>query len=291
MYFGNFKRYEISKVSLLRVIFHEFPFNPTYAVVNPNWQISKLMKLYLLILLGFACLFIGCSSEELLIFGAMSLTDALTEVSQRFGTVQNVKVYCNFAGSSTLQRQIEKGAPADVFISASPKQIDALQGEGLLYEDSRRVILSNRLVLVAPVNSPLAMTNVQPLAQDAIRRIAIGEPNSVPAGIYGREALTHLGVWSIIQPKLIPSADVRSTLAYVESGEVDVGVVYQTDAGFSKKVRIIYQFPDSSHSPIVYPAAVLRNTGHKVLAQAFLDYLQTAEVTAIFEKYGFSVVK
>ena len=249
------------------------------------------MKLYLLILLGFACLFIGCSSEELVIFGAMSLTDALTEVSQRFGTVQNVKVYCNFAGSSTLQRQIEKGAPADVFISASPKQIDALQGEGLLYEDSRRVILSNRLVLVAPVNSPLAMTNVQPLAQDAIRRIAIGEPNSVPAGIYGREALTHLGVWSIIQPKLIPSADVRSTLAYVESGEVDVGIVYQTDAGLSKKVRIIYQFPDSSHSPIVYPAAVLRNTGHKVLAQAFLDYLQTAEVAAIFEKYGFSVVK
>ena len=249
------------------------------------------MKLYLLILLGFACLFIGCSSEELVIFGAMSLTDALTEVSQRFGVVRNVKVYCNFAGSSTLQRQIEKGAPADVFISASPKQIDALQGEGLLYEDSRRVILSNRLVLVAPVNSPLAMTDAGMLAQDEIRRIAIGEPNSVPAGIYGREALTHLGVWSVIQPKLIPSADVRSTLAYVESGEVDVGIVYQTDAGLSKKVRIIYQFPDSSHSPIVYPAAVLRNTGHKVLAQAFLDYLQTAEVAAIFEKYGFSVVK
>ena len=249
------------------------------------------MKLYLLILLGFACLFIGCSSEELVIFGAMSLTDALTEVSQRFGVVRNVKVYCNFAGSSTLQRQIEKGAPADVFISASSKQIDALQGKGLLYEDSRRVILSNRLVLVAPVNSPLAMTNVQPLVQDTIRRIAIGEPNSVPAGIYGREALTHLGIWDAVQPKLIPSADVRSTLAYVESGEVDVGVVYQTDAGFSKKVRIIYQFPDSSHSPIVYPAAVLRNTGHKVLAQAFLEYLQTAEVAAIFEKYGFSVVK
>ena len=249
------------------------------------------MKLYLLILLGFACLFIGCSSEELVIFGAMSLTDALTEVSQRFGAVRNVKVYCNFAGSSTLQRQIEKGAPADVFISASPKQIDALQGEGLLYEDSRRVILSNRLVLVAPVSSSLSMTDAGMLAQDEIRRIAIGEPNSVPAGIYGREALTHLGVWSVIQPKLIPSADVRSTLAYVESGEVDVGIVYQTDAGLSKKVRIIYQFPDSSHSPIVYPAAVLRNTGYQPLAQAFLDYLQTAEVAAIFEKYGFSVVK
>ena len=248
------------------------------------------MKPYLLILLSFAFLFIGCSGEELVIFGAMSLTDALTEVSQRFGAARNVKVYCNFAGSSTLQRQIEKGAPADVFISASPKQMNALQEVGLLYEGSRRAILSNRLVLVAPVDSSLAMTNVGLLVQDAIR-IAIGEPNSVPAGIYGREALTHLGVWDAVQPKLIPSADVRSTLAYVESGEVDVGVVYRTDAEISKKVEIIYEFPDSSHTPIVYPAAVLRNTGHKVLAQAFLEYLQTAEVTAIFAKYGFSVVK
>ena len=245
---------------------------------------------YLLILLSFACLFIGCSGEELVIFGAMSLTEALTEVSQRFGAARNVKVYCNFAGSSTLQRQIEKGAPADVFISASPKQIDALQDDGLLYEGSRQDILSNRLVLVAPVNSSLSITDAGQLAQDSIRRIAISEPSSVPAGIYGKEALTHLGVWEAVQPKLIPSADVRSTLAYVGFGEVDLGIVYQTDAAISRKVRIIYQFPDSSHSPIVYPAAVLRNTRHKTLAQAFLKYLQTAEVAAIFKKYGFSVV-
>ena len=249
------------------------------------------MKLYVLILLSFACLFIGCAGEELVIFGAMSLTDALTEVSQRFGASQNVKVYCNFAGSSTLQRQIEKGAPADVFFAASPKQMDALQQKGLIYEDSRRGILNNRLVLVAPVNRSVSLTDVRMLVQDTIRRIAIGEPNSVPAGIYGREALTQLGIWDAVQPKLIPTADVRSTLAYVESGEVDVGVVYQTDAAISKKVEIIYQFPDSSHSPIVYPAAVVQDTGRKVLAQAFLEYLQTAEVTAIFEKYSFSVVK
>ena len=227
----------------------------------------------------------------MIVFGAMSLTDALTEVSQRFGTAQNVKVYCNFAGSSTLQRQIEKGAPADVFVSASPNQMDALQQKGLIYEESRRGILNNRLVLVAPVNSSVSLTDVGMLPQGSIGRIAIGEPNSVPVGIYGREALMHLGVWTAVQPKLIPSADVRSTLAYVESGEVDVGIVYQTDAAISKKVRIIYQIPDSSHTPIVYPAAVLRDTGHKTLAQAFLEYLQTAEVAAIFEKYGFSVVK
>ena len=249
------------------------------------------MKSYLLILLSIVYLSVGCSGEELIIFGAMSLTDALTEISQRFGAVRNIEVYCNFAGSATLQRQIEKGAPADVFVSASVKQMNALQGKGLIHEDSRQAILNNRLVLIAPVNSPLIITNVEMLAQDTIQRVAIGEPNSVPAGIYGREALTHLGVWSAIQPKLIPSSDVRSTLAYVESGEVDVGVVYQTDAAISKKVKIVYQFPDSSHSPIVYPAALVRNTGHKVLAQAFLDYLQTPEVVTIFEKHGFSVVK
>ena len=246
---------------------------------------------YLLILLNFACLLIGCSGEELVIFGAMSLTDALTEISQRFGGERNVKVYCNFAGSSTLQRQIEKGAPADVFISASPKQIDALQQKGLLYEDSRQAILTNRLVLVAPVNSSLSMADVGLLSEDSIRRIAIGEPSSVPAGIYGREALARWGIWDSVQSKLIPSPDVRSTLAYVESGEVDVGVVYKTDADISKKVKIIYEFPGSSHTPIVYPAAILQDTGHKVLAHAFLDYLQTTEVAAIFEKYGFSVVK
>ena len=249
------------------------------------------MTPYLLILLSFAYLFIGCSGEELIIFSAMSLTDALTEVSQHFGAVRNVKVYCNFAGSATLQRQIEKGAPADVFISASPKQIDVLQQKGLIDKESRRAILNNRLVLVAPLNTALAMTDVGMLAQDAIRRIAIGEPHSVPAGIYGKEALTHLELWDAIQPKLIPTTDVRSALAYVEYGEVDVGIVYQTDARLSRKVKVVYQFPRSSHSPIVYPAATLRNTGHKVLAQEFLEYLQTAEVAAIFQKYGFSVVK
>lgn len=249
------------------------------------------MKSHLLILLSCASLFIGCSREELVVFGAMSLTDALTEVSQRFGEARQVKVYCNFAGSSTLQRQIEKGAPADLFISASPMQIDALQQKGLIDEGSHRAILTNRLVLVAPTDTSLVTTDVGPLTQDSIRRIAIGEPNSVPAGIYGKEALTHLGDWTALQPKLIPTTDVRSALTYVESGEVDVGIVYQTDAGLSQKIRILYQFPDSSHSPIVYPAAVLRNARHKGLAQTFLEYLQTAEIAEIFEKYGFSVVK
>ncbi|MCZ6681473.1 MAG: molybdate ABC transporter substrate-binding protein [Candidatus Poribacteria bacterium] len=267
------------------------------------------MKARLLLILSLVCLFLGCSGEkpheterlagkaqaqsrqaELLIFGAMSLTDALTEISQRFEAARNVKVYCSFAGSTTLQRQIEKGAPADVFISASPRQVDTLQQGGWIREDTRRSILYNQLVLVVPVNSSMTLNDLRTLTQPSIQRIAIGEPNSVPAGIYGKEALMHLGIWEVVQPKLVPGADVRATLAYVESGEVDVGIVYRTDAAISRKVKIVAQFPNSTHSPIVYPAAVIRDTAHEALARAFVTYLQTSEAAGIFEKYGFSVV-
>ena len=228
---------------------------------------------------------------DLIIFGAMSLTDALTEISRRFESERAGKVYCNFAGSSTLQRQIEKGAPADIFISASPKQVDALQAKGLVNEDTRRNVLNNNLVVVAPLRSSLTLTDPQMLAPASIKRIAIGEPNSVPAGIYAKEALMHSGIWDVVQPKLVHGADVRATLAYVESGEVDVGIVYKTDATISKKVKVLYQFPDSSHTPIVYPVVVIKETRDDVLAREFLAYLITSEAAGIFEKYGFSVVQ
>ena len=273
--------------------------------------LSKLMRsCFYFTVLSLVCLYTGCSGEEkpepdrrtaevpsqseqaeLIIFGAASLTDALTKISKEFELNRSVKVYCSFAASATLQRQIEKGAPADVFISASPNQVDGLQWEGWIYEDTRRVILTNQLVLVVPVDSSLTLNSARMLVQDAIKRIAIGEPNSVPAGIYGKEALTRLDIWAAVQPKLIPAADVRATLAYVEYDEVDVGIVYKTDAAISKKVKIIYEFPNSSHSPIRYPAAVIRYSAHEDLARAFLAYLETSEAATIFEKYGFSVMQ
>ena len=229
--------------------------------------------------------------EELIVFGAMSLTDALTEISERFQSETENRVYCNFAGSSTLQQQIEKGASADIFISASPKQVDALQIEGRIYGDTRRNLLTNSLVLIAHLKGLPSLSDPQTLAGATIKRIAIGEPNSVPAGIYGKEVLTRLGIWDVVQAKLVFGADVRATLAYVESGEVDMGIVYKTDAAISELVKVLYQFPNSSHSPLVYPAVVLKATKHKALAQEFLAYLGTSEASSIFEHYGFSVVQ
>ena len=254
----------------------------------------------------FVCAVAGCTNQEqerarterepnrvaeLTVFAAASLTDAITDISKSFESGRTVKVYTNFAGSQTLQVQIERGAPADLFISASPKQMEALEEKGAIHKASRRNLLRNSLVLVAPIRSSHQIEKLDELTSSRIRRIAIGEPNSVPAGIYGTEALNRLGIWSGVRPKLIPGTDVRSVLAYTEAGEVDFGIVYKTDASLSEKVRIAYEFPTSSHSPIVYPAAVIWGAKHEDLAHLFLRYLETSEVKRVFEKYGFSVVK
>lgn len=256
--------------------------------------------------LAFACSLLGCANQgqepartegkpertaELTVFAAASLTDAITEIARLFEDGQNVKVYTNFAGSQMLQIQIERGAPADLFVSASPKQMDALQKRDAIHESSRRNVLRNNLVLVAPVDASYQIQKPEELTGAHIRRIAIGEPNSVPAGGYAVEALKRLGIWSAVQSKLIPGADVRAVLAYTEAGEVDVGIVYKTDASVSEKVRIACEFPASSHSPIVYPAAVIRGSKHEALARSILQYFKTSEVERVFEKYGFSVVK
>jgi molybdate transport system substrate-binding protein len=265
----------------------------------------RTIEIYIFIAV-FTCTVVGCTNREqerartegqpdrateLTIFAAASLSHAITEISKSFESRRDVRVYTNFAGSQTLQLQIERGAPADLFIPASPKQMDALQEKGAIHESSRRDVLRNSLVLIAPIGSSHQIEKPEELTGSHIRRIAIGEPSSVPAGIYGAEALKRIGIWSRVQPKLIPGADVRSVLAYTEAGEVDFGIVYKTDASVSEKVRIAYEFPTSSHSPIVYPAAVIRDTKHEDLARSFLQYLKTSEVERVFEKYGFSFVK
>ena len=257
-------------------------------------------------ILIFMCTVVGCTNQEqeqvrtegeasgaaeLTVFAAASLTDAVTEISKSFESEREVRVYTNFASSQTLQVQIERGAPADLFISASPKQMDALQEKGAIHESSRRDVLRNSLVLIAPTSSSHQIERPEELAGSHTRRIAIGEPSSVPAGIYGAEVFRRLGIWPQIQPKLIPGADVRAVLAYTEAGEVDFGIVYKTDASVSENVRVAYEFPALSHSPILYPAAVIRDTKHKNLARLFLQYLRTLEAKLVFEKHGFSVVK
>lgn len=235
---------------------------------------------------------VGCGKTqkhpELRVFGAMSLTDALTEIGERFTTKHGVKVSFNFAASSTLQRQIEKGASADVFISASPQQVSALETRDMLETNSRYDVLSNRLVLVSHKNAVLSVKTADMLADDAVSRIAIGQPDIVPAGTYAKEALIHLGLWEKVHPKLVFGTNVRATLAYVSAGNVDVAIVYQTDVSLSKKVKVLYEFPSETHSSIVYPVVILKDSDRKQLAQQFITYLKTPSTTKIFEKHGFT---
>ena len=190
----------------------------------------KLLAVIALVLVS--TVFSGCATDkqkpiELSVFAAISLTDALAEIGTAFSTEKGVKVYYNFAASTTLQRQLEKGAPADVFISASPRQVVALEANGLLEVESRRNLLTNRLVLVSDDDTSISVETPANLAAPEISRIAIGHPSIVPAGAYAKEALTHFGLWETIHPKLIFGADVRATLAYVTSGNVDLAIRLQ----------------------------------------------------------------
>ena len=239
--------------------------------------------------------FSGCATEkqkpiELSVFAAISLSDALAEIGTAFTAENGVKVFYNFAASTTLQRQIEKGAPADVFISASPRQVVALEDSGRLEAESRQNLLTNRLVIVSDETERLSVDTPADLAAPEISRIAIGHPSIVPAGAYAKEALMHFGLWETLRPKLIFGADVRATLAYVTSGNVDIAIVYKTDTVLSDYVRVLCQVPPEAYTPIIYPAVVVKNSPQKQLARRFITYLQSGEKSEIFEKHGFTVL-
>ena len=239
--------------------------------------------------------FSGCATQkqqpsELNVFAAISLTDALTEIGTAFSAENGVQVFYNFAASTTLQRQIEKGAPADVFVSASPSQVIALEANGLLEAESRQNLLTNRLVIVSDQNAEISMDTPANLASSDISRIAIGHPSIVPAGAYAKEALTHFGLWETLSSKFIFGVDVRATLAYVTSGNVDVAIVYKTDMVVSNAVTELYQVPPEAYTPIIYPAVVMKNSPQKQLARQFITYLQSAEKGEIFERHGFTVL-
>ena len=253
----------------------------------------KLLAVIALVLVS--TVFSGCATDkqkpiELSVFAAISLTDALAEIGTAFSTEKGVKVYYNFAASTTLQRQLEKGAPADVFISASPRQVVALEANGLLEVESRRNLLTNRLVLVSDDDTSISVETPANLAAPEISRIAIGHPSIVPAGAYAKEALTYFGLWETIHPKLIFGADVRATLAYVTSGNVDLAIVYKTDTTLSHHIKVLYQVPPEAYTPIIYPAVVMKNSPQKQLARKFITYLQSDDKCKIFEKHGFTVL-
>lgn len=220
---------------------------------------------------------------------AASLTDVLREIATEYQREHGDVIAFNFGASSILARQIQEGAPADLFISADEIRMDQLEQHGLIIVGTRRSLLSNTLVIIVPGDSGLKIRSARDLAATAIRNIAVAEPSSVPAGIYAKEYLSKLGVWKSIEARIIPAENVRSALAAVESGNVDCGIVYKTDAMISKAVKIAYEVPVAEGPKISYPAAVVKDTKQEPAARRFLDYLRAPKARAIFAKYGFIV--
>jgi molybdate transport system substrate-binding protein len=227
------------------------------------------------------------------VFAAASLTNALQELGEGFTRETSIPVRFSFAASSALAKQIENGAPADVFFSADLEWMDYLQARNLIQRDTRRDVLGNKLVLVAPADSTIKLTIEPhfPLAGALGNgRLATGDPDSVPVGRYAQQALTSLGVWGEVAGRLVRADSVRSALAFVERGEAPLGIVYETDALIDKQVRVVAVFPATSHMPIVYPIA-LTSGAAKGDAVRFVAYIRGPAGGAAFKSYGFTPIR
>ena len=228
-------------------------------------------------------------TQDVLVFGAASLKNALDEANAQFQRSSGRKVVVSYGASSALARQIENGAPADIFISADLDWMDYLAARKLIRPDTRFNFLGNRLVLIARADSAVQLTIEPnfPLAQAlGDGRLAMADPNAVPAGKYGKAALEALGVWPSVASKIAPAQDVRATLAYVSRGEAPLGIVYQTDAAADRRVKIVGYFPDSTYPPIIYPLAVTASSTSLDTA-AYVAFLQSAAARPAFEQQGF----
>jgi molybdate transport system substrate-binding protein len=227
---------------------------------------------------------------QLTVSAAASLKEALGEITPLYSKDKtNVAVRNNFGSSGELQQQIINGAPVDVFISAAAKQMDELQKQNLLVADTRRNLLSNRLVLIVPADKS-DTNDLKDLTKANIERIAIGDPRSVPAGQYAEQALTKLDLLSEVQPKFVLGSNVRQVLQFVESGNAQAGIVYATDAKTSTNVRVVQIIDSKLHKPIVYPIAVLQKSANQSSAKSYVEFLSSEPAKAIFEKYGFSTL-
>lgn len=242
------------------------------------------MRIILLLLL----LAMPASAAELHVFAAASLTDALKEIAPGYEKATGDKLVLNLGASSTLARQIQEGAPADLFLSADEEKMDALEKQRLLLPFTRRSILSNTLVVVVPSDSRLKISGPGDLA--AVQALALAEPKAVPAGIYAKEYLETKGLWQRLSSRVIPTENVRAALAAVESGNADAGIVYKTDARISKKVKIAWEVPRAESPKISYPFAVLARSRHQAAARQLLTFLSSPAGLAVFRKHGFPIL-
>jgi molybdate transport system substrate-binding protein len=227
-------------------------------------------------------------AERVLVFAAASTTDALQEIGRAFSKEQGHTVEFAFGASSDLARQAVAGAPADVFLSADTAKMDQVEKAGLIQAGTRVELLSNRLVVVVPMDSKLKVASAGDLK--SVKRLALADPAAVPAGIYAKAWLEKAGVWKELEPRVVPSLDVRAALAAVEAGRVDAGVVYATDAALSKRVRAVFSVPEAEGPRIVYPVAALSRGKASAAGAAFTAFLRGDTARRIFERHGFIVL-
>lgn len=241
----------------------------------------------------------GCGSEnkdktikqeEIYILAAASMTDAIQEIGANYEKEhKNIKLVYSFGSSGALQTQIEQGAPADVFISAAQKQMNVLDQKDLLDKSTRKDLVENKIVLIVPKESNLKIDSFSDLASDKVTKIALGEPKAVPVGQYSEEIFSNLNILDNVKSKAVYASDVRQVLSWIETGEVDCGLVYATDAAISDKVKVLFEAPSDTHKPIIYPVAMLKSSSHQEEAKDFINYLTNNESKTVLEKYGFTV--
>jgi molybdate transport system substrate-binding protein len=251
----------------------------------------RIFCLILFLLVSFRAPAFAAGDQPLTVFAAASLTDALREVAGLWQRQGHAPVRLNFAASSLLARQIAAGAPADIFASADEAWMDALARQDLIVPGSRRDVLFNRLVLIVPTGASVLVTITRGFDLAALLgpggRLAIGDPAHVPAGIYAKQALMRLGIWSSVADRLAPAVDVRAALLLVARGEAPAGIVYETDARSSREVAVAGTFPEWSHDRITYPFAIVR--GHdSAAARAWMRFLEGKDARAVFARYGFA---
>ena len=246
--------------------------------------------LSILLLLCSLLISVGCGGQTppaVLVFAAASTSDALEAICQSFQTETLTPTLTNHASSSTLAQQILHGAQVDLFLSANSEWVEIMEERGLV---ARRVdLLSNRLVIVAPVDSELILRTIGDLLSSPLKHLALADPDSAPAGIYAKQALVNLGLWSQLKNKVVAAADVRQALAYVEQGAVEASIVYATDVSLTSGVRVLVDIPPESHEAIIYPLVLLKGAESEADAEALFAYIQSATAAHVFTRFGFTI--
>lgn len=256
-------------------------------MVSPT-QLKKFAIVSSIISLGFSINF-SVNAESVTVYAAASLTNAINDLEKIYEKQNKVEVKTSYAGSSTLAKQIEAGAPADIFISADTQWMDYLQNKKLVAANDRLNLLGNRLVLITPKGRSVKVKLDKTTDPNKVftGKICTGDTKSVPVGKYAKQAFTNLGWWNRIEPKLVETEDVRAALNFVARGECQVGIVYATDAAISKDVTVVGVFPENIHSPIIYPVGMMKKNPN---SKKFYQFLQSNQAKVVFKKYGFSVL-